>query len=111
MRYDDLVVEVATPAGEVFAVDNPRLLDRLREGAREGHELSVLRSERALTDCRPFSLFSIQTARQLSEELGVELGRVDSAPTRTSTWRPAKASAKTSGWGADCASARKRRSR
>jgi uncharacterized protein len=72
--WDDLAVEVETPSGEVFAIDDPALLDRLREGARDGHELSVLRSERALTDCRPFSLFSLQTARQLSEELGVELG-------------------------------------
>ena len=70
----DLVVDVTTPSGAVLAIDDPRLLDRLREGARDGHELSVLRSERALTDCRPFSLFSIQTARQLSGELGGELG-------------------------------------
>jgi uncharacterized protein YcbX len=59
----------------VLAVDNPRLIDLLREGAREGHELSLLRSERALTDCRPFSLISIQTTRQLSEEIGVELDK------------------------------------
>lgn len=70
----DLMVDVETPSGDVLPVDDPRLLDLLREGARDGHELSVLRSERALTDCRPFSLFSMQTARQLSEEVGVELG-------------------------------------
>jgi uncharacterized protein len=70
----DLIVDVTTPAGDVLAIDDPRLLDRLCEGARDGHELSVVRSERALTDCRPFSLFSIQTSRQLSEELSVELG-------------------------------------
>ena len=70
----DLLVDVTTPTGEILAIDDPRLLDLLRDGAREGHELSVIRSERALTDCRPFSLFSLQTARQLSEELGVELG-------------------------------------
>ena len=70
----DLVVDVTTPAGDVLAIDDPRLLDRLCEGARDGHELSVLRSERALTDCRPLSLFSMQTARQLSAELGMELG-------------------------------------
>jgi uncharacterized protein len=70
----DLVVDVTTPSGEILAVDDPRLLDLLRDGAREGHELSLLRSERALTDCRPFSLLSMQTARQLSEELGIELG-------------------------------------
>ena len=72
--WDDLAVDVETPTGEVLGVDDPRLLDLLRQGARDGHELSVIRSERALTDCRPFSLFSLQTAHQLSDELGVELG-------------------------------------
>ena len=70
----DLIVDVETPTGEVLPIDDPRLLDLLRDGARDGHELSLLRSERALTDCRPFSLISMQTARQLSDELGVELG-------------------------------------
>lgn len=70
----DLAVDVETPTGEVLAVDDARLLERLLDGARDGHELSLIRSERALTDCRPFSLFSIQTARQLSDELGVDLG-------------------------------------
>ena len=69
----DLIVDVDTPSGDVLPVDDPRLIDLLRDGAREGHELSLLRSERALTDCRPFSLFSIQTARQLSQEVGVQL--------------------------------------
>jgi uncharacterized protein YcbX len=71
----DLMVDVETPAGEVLAIDDPRLIDRLREGAREGRELSLLRSERALTDCRPISLISIQTADQLSQEVGVELDK------------------------------------
>jgi uncharacterized protein YcbX len=71
----DLMVDVEMPSGEVLAVDDPRLLDLLRKGARDGHELSLLRSERALTDCRPFSLISIQTMRQLSEEVGVELDK------------------------------------
>ncbi len=71
----DLIVDVETPSGDVLAIDDPLLLDRLREGAREGLELSLLRSERALTDCRPISLISIQTARQLSEEVGAELDK------------------------------------
>jgi hypothetical protein len=37
--------------------------------------LSLLRSERALTDCRPVSLISIQTLRQLSEEGGIEVDK------------------------------------
>ena len=62
-----------------------------------GHELSVIRSERALTDCRPFSLFSLQTARQLSEELGVEWARAIRANAYVDLTR-ARDSARTSGW-------------
>ena len=47
----------------------------LREGIRELHELTLLRSDRAMTDCRPISIFSIQTARQLSKELGIDLDK------------------------------------
>jgi uncharacterized protein len=73
-EISDLMVDVETPSGEVLAVDDPRLIALLCHGARQGHALALLRSDRALTDCRPFSLFSIQTARQLSEELAIELG-------------------------------------
>jgi uncharacterized protein YcbX len=71
----DRMLDVETPSGEVLAIDDPRLIDRLCEGARDGLELSLLRSERALTDCRPVSLISIQTTRQLSQEVGVELDK------------------------------------
>ena len=71
----DQMVDVETPAGEVLTIDDPRLIDLLREGGRDGLSLSLLRSERALTDCRPVSLISIQTVRQLSQEVGVELDK------------------------------------
>jgi uncharacterized protein YcbX len=71
----DWVVDVETPSGETLTIDDPRLIDLLREGKREGLELSLIRSERALTDCRPVSLFSIQTSRQLSRDVGVELDK------------------------------------
>ena len=44
-------------------------------GAGEGHSLTLLRSERAMTDCLPISLFSLQTARQLGEEVGTALDK------------------------------------
>lgn len=69
------MVEVETPAGENFEIDDPRLIDRLRQGIRDRHELTLLRSDRAMTDCRPISLFSIQAAQQLSEELGTNLDK------------------------------------
>ena len=71
----DAMADVTTPTGELLAIDDPRLPGMLREGTREMHQLTLLRSDRAMTDCRPISLFSIQTARQLSHEAGADLDK------------------------------------
>jgi uncharacterized protein YcbX len=71
----ELMVDVETSPGKVLAIDDPRLIELLRDGGRDGLELTLIRSERALTDCRPVSLISIQTARQLSQEVGTELDK------------------------------------
>src|SRR5262245_54305480 len=54
---EDLAVEVETPSGEVLSVDDPALIRTLSEGLGQGEALTLLRSERAMTDCRPVSLF------------------------------------------------------
>ena len=64
---------VETPAGEVFSIDDPMLIRRLEQGSEDGPGLTLLRSERAMTDCRPISLFSVQSGRRLGEELGIEI--------------------------------------
>jgi hypothetical protein len=71
----DLALDVETPAGDVLAIDDPALLRQLGEGADDGHSLTLLRSDRAMTDCRPISLFSLQTARQLGDEVGFVLDK------------------------------------
>ena len=71
----DFMVDVDTPAGERFAIDDPRLINSLRAGMRDDHQLTLLRSHRAMTDCRPISIFSVQTARQLSKELGIDVDK------------------------------------
>ncbi len=71
----DLMLDVETPAGEWLQIDDPRLMSMLGEGIRERHELTLLRSDRSMTDCRPISIFSIQTVRQLSKELGIDLDK------------------------------------
>ena len=64
----ELAVDVEVPTGEVLAIDDPALLDRLGGGPGS---LALLRSDhRALTDCRPISLFGLGTARQLAAEVG-----------------------------------------
>ena len=73
--FADFMVDVETPAGERLAIDDPRLMSMLREGVRDRHELTLLRSDRSMTDCRPVSIFSIQTVRQLSQELGIDLDK------------------------------------
>ena len=67
----DLIVDVETPSGEVLAIDDASLIRMLGEGIGHEHTLTLLRSDRAMTDCRPISLFSIQTAQQLGREVTV----------------------------------------
>src|SRR6266496_2023752 len=66
----DLIVDVETPTGERLAIDDPALMRRISEGLGAAHQLSLMRSDRAMTDCRPVSFFSVQSARQLGEETG-----------------------------------------
>jgi uncharacterized protein YcbX len=66
----DLMVDVETPAGNTLAIDDPALIDMLRNGVDDKHQLTLLRSERAITDCRPVSLLTLQSVRQLAEETG-----------------------------------------
>lgn len=70
---DDLIVDVDTPSGGVVSVDDPALLEMLREGLRGENHLTLVRSDRALTDCRPVSLISLQTIRQIEAEVGIPL--------------------------------------
>ncbi|HKS96951.1 MAG TPA: MOSC domain-containing protein [Terriglobia bacterium] len=69
----DLAVEVETPSGAVLAVDDPALARELSERLARPEGLRLLRSDKSMTDCRPVSLFSVQTARQLGDELGAEM--------------------------------------
>jgi uncharacterized protein len=70
----DLAVDVETPSGDRLAIDDPALLRALARRV-DGAALRLLRSERALTDCRPVSLFSLQTAEQLGAEIGAVLDK------------------------------------
>jgi uncharacterized protein YcbX len=71
----DLMLDIETPDGEIFAIDDPALIDKLSAGIDAKHQLKLLRSDRALTDSSPLSLFSIQTARRLEEDSGVALDK------------------------------------
>ncbi len=67
---EDLSLDVVTPSGTTLAVNDPALAEMLVEGLRGENHLTLVRSDRALTDCRPVSLISLQTIRQIEEESG-----------------------------------------
>jgi uncharacterized protein YcbX len=71
----ELMLDVETPDGEIFAIDDPALIDKLRAGIDAKHQLKLLRSDRSLTDASPLSLFSVQTARKLEEESDVAVDK------------------------------------
>jgi hypothetical protein len=72
---EDLALDIVTPSGEITSVDDPALLKLLCAGISEKNQLTLVRSDRALTDCRPVSLISLPTIRQVESELGVALDK------------------------------------
>src|SRR6058998_3858098 len=71
----ELRVDVETPDGKTLAIDDPALVDMVRADIDQKHQLTLMRSERAMTDCRPVSIFSLQSARQLGEETGTSIDK------------------------------------
>jgi hypothetical protein len=66
----ELMIDVETPDGKTYPIDDPALIDNLRLNTDGSHELTLLRSDKAITDCRPVSIFAVQTAKKLGEETG-----------------------------------------
>ncbi len=66
----ELLVDVETPDGASFAIDDPGLIEHLRANTEANHELTLLRSDKAMTDCCPVSMISLQTVAKLSAETG-----------------------------------------
>jgi len=63
------------PSGDVIAINASSLIDMLGEGLRGENRLPLLRSDRALTDCRPVSLISLQTVRQMEAKSSIHFDK------------------------------------
>jgi uncharacterized protein YcbX len=72
---DELGLDIETPSGDVLAIDDPALIEKLTARLDGKHDVSLLRCDRPMTDCRPVSLFSLQTTRQLGEEVDAVLDK------------------------------------
>jgi uncharacterized protein YcbX len=71
----EMILDVSTPSGAVVSIDDPALIEMLCEGLRGDNQLTLVRSDRALTDCRPVSLISLQTLSRIGDELGAPVDK------------------------------------
>ena len=71
----DLMVDVETPDGGTLAIDDPALIEMLRADIDQKHQVTLMQSQRAMADCRPVSIFSLQSAQQLGEETGMPVDK------------------------------------
>jgi uncharacterized protein len=72
---DELAVDVETPSGEVLGIDDPKLLHALGDDKTPASALTIRRSDRAFTDCRPISMFSTQTVRKIEDAVGLAVDK------------------------------------
>jgi len=71
----ELIVDVETPDGKTLAIGDPALIEMLRADIDQKHQVTLMQSQRAMTDCRPVSIFSLQSAQQLGEETGMPVDK------------------------------------
>ncbi len=82
---EHFAVEVETPEGDVFDIDSDDFLSHLRK--RFDAPLKVhLSSGKSQVDCRPLSLFSSNTCKQLGSELDMEVDIRRFRPNLMVTW-------------------------
>jgi uncharacterized protein len=74
-KPEELMIDVETPDGKTFAISDAALIDNLRAGMDAKHKLTLLRSDKAITDSRPISIFAVQSAKKLGEETGIEVDK------------------------------------
>lgn len=66
-------IDVVKPDGAVVPIEDAGLLNEIKESRDDGADVTLVYSERPQTDCRPISVFSMASARQLSDELGMPI--------------------------------------
>lgn len=71
----ELAIDVETADGKFLEIEDPSLIDFLRAGIEHSGNVTLLRSDRAMTDCAPLSLFSLQTVHQLEQESGIPIDK------------------------------------
>jgi len=66
-------LNIKTPEGKVYEIENPAFLASLRE--KSAGALTIHFTQKNAVDCRPLSLFSLQTLAQLEQETELEIDK------------------------------------
>ncbi|MBA2402394.1 MAG: MOSC domain-containing protein [Bradyrhizobium sp.] len=72
---DDLALEIETPNGETLSASDPALPGLIAGDQLNASELTIIRSDCAITDCRPLSLLSTQTIDGIGLAVGLTLDK------------------------------------
>ena len=59
----------------MLGIDDPELLRALSDHKSPASALTMRRSERGMTDCRPISMLSTQTTRRIGDALGLSVDK------------------------------------
>ncbi|GAB4382922.1 MAG: hypothetical protein Kow00121_43920 [Elainellaceae cyanobacterium] len=86
---EHFAVEVETPDGQLYDLDSEEFMSHLRTLANSD-SLQLNFTQRSQYDCRPLSLFSLQTCKQLSEELEMNVDKRRFRANFYVTWNDGK---------------------
>ena len=70
---EDLALEIETPNGETLSASDPALPGLIGGDQFDASDLTLIRSDCAITDCRPLSLLATQTIDGIGRAVGVKL--------------------------------------
>lgn len=72
---EDMALEIEAPDGNALSATDPALPGLIGGDQLDASELSLIRSDRAITDCRPLSLLATQTIDGIGKAVGLTLDK------------------------------------
>lgn len=72
---EDLALEIETPDGKTLSASDPALPGLIAGDQLSASDLTIIRSDRAITDCRPISLLATQTIDGIGRAVGIKLDK------------------------------------
>ena len=72
---DHLALDIEAPNGEILSASDPALPGLIAGDRLDASELTIIRSDCAITDCRPLSLLATQTIDGIGRAVGVTLDK------------------------------------